>query len=60
MTRDLAYWADRVADLTDQLVDATIHRDSAILAMRAKGASLRQIAEVAGISHGMVAKIVAR
>lgn len=39
---------------------ATVARNEAIRNMRDAGASLRQIAEAAGLSHGAVAKILAR
>lgn len=39
---------------------ATAERDAAIRAMRDEGASLRTIAEAAGLTHTAIAKILAR
>ena len=35
-------------------------RDEAIRQLRSEGTSLREIAKLAGMSHGAIAKIVAR
>lgn len=48
-----ASWAGRARE-------ATIHRDESIRDMRDEGASLRRIAEVTGLSHSAVAKILAK
>ena len=46
-------WAHRARE-------ATTYRDQWIRTMRADGASLRAIAEVAGLSHMAISKIVAK
>jgi DNA invertase Pin-like site-specific DNA recombinase len=51
--KDLASWAKRARE-------ATARRDELIRQMRADGASLRAIAEVAGLSHMAISKIVNR
>lgn len=54
MTRqEVARWAQKARR-------AVAARDEAIVAYRATGASLRDVAEAAGLSHTAVAKIVAR
>jgi len=50
---DVTRWANAAED-------AIARRDEAIVSMRADGASLREIAEAAGLSHGGVAKIIRR
>lgn len=40
--------------------EAAVRRDAAIRDMRAEGATLRAIAEAAGLSHTAVARIVAK
>ena len=47
----VAYWAE-------EAIAATTARNEAIIAMRKTGASLRQIAETAGLSHGTIARII--
>ena len=49
----LAAWADRARQATDR-------RNELIRQMRDEGATLRQIAAAAGVSHVSVAKILAR
>lgn len=51
--KEVASWAKRARD-------ATVQRDRAIQQMRAEGASLRTIAEAAGLTHTAVAKILSR
>jgi lambda repressor-like predicted transcriptional regulator len=47
-----------VARLAKKARDAKAERDKAIRAMHAAGASLRVIAEAAGLNHNTIAKIV--
>lgn len=51
--KDVASWSRKARE-------ATLHRDEAIRAMRAEGATLRAIAEAAGLTHTAIAKILAR
>lgn len=50
---EVAYWGEK-------LREATTRRNQAIRRMKDEGASLRTIAVAAGLSHGAVAKILAR
>jgi hypothetical protein len=50
----------RVRRAARQIVDATGRRDQAMRDMRAEGATLREIAEAAGLTHTGVRKILAR
>lgn len=52
--------SQRVAAWAHTVREATAERDAAMVAMRAEGYSLREIAAVAGLSHTTVATIVAR
>lgn len=54
---DAAAQVRRFADLSRS---AARDRDHWIRQMRAAGASLRQIGEAAGLTHGAIAKIIAR
>lgn len=49
----LALWAQKARKATER-------RDDLIRQMRAEGATLRAIAEVAGLTHTAIAKILAR
>lgn len=49
----VAVWARKAREATER-------RDAEIRQMRGEGASLRAIAEAAGMSHTAVAKILAR
>lgn len=51
--KEVASWAKRARE-------ATAQRDQAIRRMRDEGATLRAIAESAGLTHTAVAKILAR
>lgn len=51
--KEAAYWADKARA-------ATTNRDEAIRRARDEGASLRVIAEAAGLTHTAIAKILAR
>lgn len=52
--------ARRVATWAAKAQEATVRRDEAIRDLRAEGASLRAIAELADLSHTAIAKILAR
>lgn len=52
--------ARKVATEAAKVRKATTDRDKAIVAMSAEGASLREIGEVAELSHTAIAKILAR
>lgn len=52
--------ADEVASLAKQGREAIAGRDAAIRAMRYEGASLRTIADAAGLTHTAIAKILSR
>lgn len=60
MTPDPEPIAQLVADYAEQVRRATIWRDGWIRKMRAEGASWRQIATAAGMSHRAIQKIVAK
>lgn len=51
--RDVEEWATRARE-------ATTRRDAAMVRMIGYGASLREVAAAAGMSHSAVARIVAR
>lgn len=51
--KDVASWSRKARE-------ATLRRDEAIRAMRAEGATLRAIAEAAGLTHTAIAKILGR
>lgn len=51
--REVASWARKARE-------ATLRRDEAIRAMRGEGATLRAIADAAGLTHTAVAKILSR
>lgn len=53
LARQVASWARKARQ-------ATARRDMAIVAMRAEGASLRTIADAAGLSHAGVLRILHR
>jgi hypothetical protein len=50
--------ARRLAAEAKRAREATIRRDSLILQMRAEGASLRAIAQAAGLTHPAIVKIL--
>ena len=50
--------AQRLAAQAKRAREATVERDSLILQMRAEGASLRAIAEAAGLTHPAIVKIL--
>lgn len=50
---DVARWAKKAREAIEK-------RDDAIRAMREEGATLREIAAAAGLTHAGVAKIVAK
>jgi lambda repressor-like predicted transcriptional regulator len=52
--------AKEVASWSRKAREATLRRDGAIRAMRAEGATLRAIAEAAGLTHTAIAKILSR
>jgi hypothetical protein len=52
--------AKEVASWSRKAREATLRRDEAIRAMRAEGATLRAIAESAGLTHTAIAKILSR
>jgi len=52
--------AKEVASWARKAREATARRDAEIRRMRAEGASLRAIAEAAGLTHTAIAKIIAR
>lgn len=52
--------AQEVASQSRKARDATLARDKAIRQMHAEGATLRAIAEAAGLTHTAIAKILAR
>lgn len=52
--------AKEVASWARKAREATLHRDEAIVAMRAEGATLRAVADAAGLTHTAVAKILSR
>lgn len=51
---------ERVAWWAEEARAALANRDEAIRDWRSEGASLRTIAEAAGLTHSAIAKIVAR
>lgn len=53
-------WAQKVEHFANEARAWTSMRDEAIRQMRAEGASLRAIAEAAGLTHTAIAKILAR
>ena len=57
---DLIRATAKVHKAEDALLDATDHRDRLIAKRHAEGASLRTIAEEAGVSHQQVKRIVQR
>jgi hypothetical protein len=52
--------AQEVARWANKAREATAERDDRIRQMRDEGASLRAIAEAAGLTHTAIAKILAR
>jgi DNA invertase Pin-like site-specific DNA recombinase len=52
--------AQNLASQARKAREATARRDELIRSMRAEGATLRAIAEAAGLTHTAVAKILAR
>ena len=52
--------AQQLASQSKRAREATARRDELIRLMRAEGATLRAIADAAGITHTAVAKILAR
>lgn len=52
--------AKEVASWARKAREATARRDEEIRRMRADGATLRAIAEAAGLTHTAIAKILAR
>lgn len=57
MTSD---WPKKVEKFAQEAKTWTSMRDEAIRQMRAEGASLREIAKLAGLTHAAIARIVAR
>ncbi len=53
-------WAKKVQKCADEARTWTTMRDEAIRQLSAEGASLREIGKLAGLSHGAIAKILAR
>ena len=53
-------WSKRVSYWAEEARVATICRDEAIRQMRAEGASLRTIAQAAGLTHMAISKILAK
>jgi hypothetical protein len=53
-------WAAKVEKFADEARAWTSMRDEAIRQLRAEGASLREIGKLAKLSHGAIAKILAR
>lgn len=51
--KDVASWSRKARE-------ATLRRDQEIRRMRAEGATLRAIAEAAGLTHTAIAKILGR
>lgn len=56
----VSQWTHIVKRNARKAREATEQRDAAIVRLRAEGASLRAIAEAAGLSHTAVAKIIDR
>ncbi len=56
----LRMWADRLRSVDEDRASAMEARDKGVFLMHDEGASLREIARVAGISHRAVAKILER
>lgn len=52
--------AQQLASQAHKAREATARRDALIRAMRSEGATLRAIAEAAGLTHTAVAKILAK
>jgi DNA invertase Pin-like site-specific DNA recombinase len=52
--------AEQLSEVSRQARDTLVLRDQLVRQMRADGASLRQIAEAAGLSHSAIARILAR
>jgi len=53
-------WAKKVEQCALEAKTWTSMRDEAIRQLSAEGASLREIGKLAGLSHGAIAKILAR
>lgn len=53
-------WPKKVEQFANEARAYTSMRDEAIRQARAAGASLREIAKLAGLSHGAIAKILAK
>lgn len=53
-------WPKKVERCAQEARTWTSMRDEAIRQMSAEGASLREIGKLAGLSHGAIAKILAR
>jgi lambda repressor-like predicted transcriptional regulator len=60
MTRKSDTWPKKVEHFANEARAWTSMRDEAIQQMRAEGASLRTIAQAAGLSHSAIVKILAR
>ena len=60
MDRQVTDTAKAIASWAKKAREATARRDDAIRRMRGEGASLRDIAQVAELSHTAIAKILAR
>jgi hypothetical protein len=60
MNKKIQDWPQRVERCANEARAWTSMRDEAIRQTRAEGASLREIAKLAGLSHGAIAKILAR
>lgn len=60
MSAEPSTTARQLASQARKAREATARRDLLIRQLRAEGATLRAIAEAAGMSHTAVAKIVAR
>jgi DNA-binding CsgD family transcriptional regulator len=58
--REVALWAARVRKATDRRDAAVAGRDAAIVRMRRDGATLQEIAAVAGLTHPAVRTICLR
>jgi hypothetical protein len=52
--------AQQLASQAKKAREATLRRDELIRQMRAEGSTLRAIAEVAGLTHTAIVKILAR